>query len=75
MPDGVTTPDLYFAAYLSAKGFPRIGAHKNGARVHFEFGGGVDLANAYRNYLARDPVPAIDYADAVRSLKALLHGV
>lgn len=68
------TSDLYYAAYLRVAGVPLIETAREGGRVYFVFEsveGLRDLKNEYFNRKAK--VPALSYADEIRSMKALTH--
>jgi hypothetical protein len=68
------TSDLYYAAYLRVAGVPLIETTREGGRVYFVFEsveGLRDLKNEYFNRKAK--VPALSYADEIRSMKALTH--
>lgn len=68
------TCDLYFAAYLQAAGCEMRRTSKDGSRLFFVFidNGNVDLLKI--DYFGRKgKVVALDYADRIQSLKALVH--
>lgn len=68
------TSDLYYAAYLKVAGVPFVETAKEGDRVFFVFEGSEglrDLRSQYFNRTAK--VSALNYADEVRSMKALTH--
>ena len=66
------TSDLYYAAYLKVAGVPFVETVREGDRVQFVFQeteGMRDLRNQYYNRTAK--VAALNYADEIRSMKAL----
>ena len=68
------TSDLYYAAYLRVAGVPLLEATKEDRRVFFVFeyiDGIQDLKQQYFNRSSK--VPALSYADEIRSMKALTH--
>jgi len=68
------TSDLYYAAYLRVAGIPLLEAAKEDRRVFFVFEnieGIQDLKKQYFNRTSK--VPALTYADEIRSMKALTH--
>ena len=68
------TSDLYFAAYLKVAGVKLIETSQDKGRVFFIFEaieGLRDLRNQYFNRIAK--VPALTYADEVRSMKSMVH--
>jgi hypothetical protein len=70
------TSDLYFAAYLQVAGVPMIRTSKNGSgKVSFIFDSSVsnteELKNAWYNNTGK--VPALPFANAIKSLKSLCH--
>ena len=68
------TSDHYFAAYLKVAGVVFIEAERDGSRVHFVFEypeGFRDLKNQY--YSRKAKVPALTYADEIRTMKYLTH--
>lgn len=68
-----TTRDLYFAAFLQVNGAKLQNAFANGARCYFVFELGQEnlaqLKTAW--YGGHGEVSAMDYADTLKSLKAL----
>ncbi len=68
------TSDLYYAAYLRVAGVPLVETIREGSRVFFVFEHSStirDLKNEYFNRKAK--VPALTYADEIRTMKALTH--
>ena len=69
------TSDLQFSAYLKVAGVAHVDTEKKEGRTYFYFeqpeGGIRDLKNQYFNRQAK--VVALDFADAMRSLKTLIH--
>ena len=70
------TSDLYFAAYLQVAGAPMARTDRNGSgKVHFIFDTSVvnivELKNAWFNMSGK--VPALPYANAIKSLKSICH--
>ena len=75
-PDEFRTSDLYFAAYLQVVGAPMNRTDRNGnGKVSFIFDTSVvnidELKQAWFNRQGR--VPALPYADAIKSLKSICH--
>ena len=77
----ITTPDLYFAAYLKAKNCHIVGVQKEGSKTIFTFDvddSGLTVQELKFGYFNNDDdekfsVIAILFADAIRSLKTLCH--
>lgn len=68
------TSDLYYAAYLRVAGVTFKGTEKEGSRVFFLFENSEnmrDLKVQYHNGTSK--VPAMPYADAIKSMKSLTH--
>jgi len=68
------TSDHYFAAYLKVAGVVFVETVRADKRVFFVFEypeGYRDLKNQYYSRVAK--VPALTYADEVRTMKALTH--
>jgi hypothetical protein len=70
------TNDLYFAAYLQVAGAPmQKAAKQTSGRISFLFDSSVvnieELKTAWYNNTGK--VPALPYANAVKSLKHLCH--
>lgn len=75
-PGEFRTSDLYFAAYLQVAGAPMSNTDRNGSgKVHFIFDTTVvniaELKNAWFNHSGK--VPALPYANAIKSLKSICH--
>ena len=72
--DGYRTSDIYYAAYLKVAGVPFVEAVRIDGRVYFIFetvDGIRSLKNEYFQRIAK--VPALTYADEVRTMKQLTH--
>lgn len=77
----ITTPDLYFAAYLRAKSCQIVGIQKEGTKTIFTFDledSGLTSTELKHGYFNNDDddkysVCSIDFADSIRSLKTLCH--
>jgi len=70
------TADLYYAAYLRVAGCNLLDTVKNDGRVYFVFEGNPNMRDLKRDYFNRTgKVPALQYADEVRSMKAQTHEV
>ena len=69
------TPDLYFAAYLQTAGVEMKSTVREGGRVYFIFDTAIvnveELKTAWFNNTGR--VPALPYANAIKSLKSVCH--
>jgi len=68
------TSDLYYAAYLKVAGVPFVETVRDKVRLYFHFevtDGMRELKNAFYNRTAK--VPALSYADEIRTMKALTH--
>ena len=68
------TSDLYYAAYLKVAGVMLDGCVREEGRVFFVFESteaSSDLKQQYFNRTSK--VPALSYADEIRSMKALTH--
>lgn len=67
-----TTPDLYFAAFLQCSGGRLIRTFRSGPRCYFAFElqrPAEELRTAW--YARTGQVSALEYANAVQSLKAM----
>jgi len=84
MPDKqtrITTPDLYFAAYLKAKNCQIVNIQKEGSKTIFTFDvedSKLTIQELKYGYFNNDDdmkysVIAITFADAIRALKTLCH--
>jgi len=72
--DELKTPDLYYAAYLLASGQELLGTERDGRRMLFCFADSDELEELKREWLnSTGLVAAQTYAQAIRSLKALVH--
>jgi hypothetical protein len=69
------TPDLYFAAYLHTAGVRMQTTVREGGRVYFIFDVSVsnieELKTGWFNNSSK--VPALPYANAIKSLKSVCH--
>ena len=77
----ITTPDLYFAAYLRAKNCHIIGMQRDGTKTIFSFDisdSGLAVSELKHGYFNKDDnfkfsVVSIIFADSIRTLKTLCH--
>lgn len=77
----ITTPDLYFAAYLKAKGCQIVDIKREGQKTVFTFDvvdSNLSIQELKYGYFNNDDdikyaVIAINFADAIRALKTLCH--
>ena len=77
----ITTPDLYFAAYLKAKNCQIVDIQKEGSKTIFTFDitdSELSIQELKHGYFNNDgdtkySVIAIVFADAIRALKTLCH--
>ena len=68
------TSDLYYAAYLKVAGCMLKGTEVEGRRVFFIFEKTEMIPDLKQQYFNRtSKVPALTYADEIRSMKALTH--
>jgi len=68
------TSDLYYAAFLRVAGVKFIEATRDQGRVFFSFENGESIRDLKREYFNRSAkISALDYADEVRSMKAMIH--
>ena len=68
------TSDLYYAAYLKVAGCMLKGTESEGRRVFFIFEKTEMIPDLKQQYFNRtSKVPALTYADEIRSMKALTH--
>lgn len=66
------TSDPYYAAYLRVAGVPFVGTTREGTRTWFQFAPIIPLKALKDDYYARTAkVPAFEYAQAIRDMKAL----
>lgn len=75
-PSEFRTSDLYYAAYLQVAGVPMLPPERNGnGKVSFVFDSSVsnieELKNAWFSMSGR--VPALPYANAIKTLKSVCH--
>ena len=71
-----STPDIYYAAFLMTAGEKMLRTDREGNRVYFVFENSPhlqDLKMAFFNRSEHSKVPALDYADNVKSVKTLTH--
>jgi len=72
----IKTSDLYFAAYLQSIGCKIINTEKDGAKNIFTFKDDQKRDNLKENYFnedAQSAVPALRFANNVRSLKTMVY--
>jgi hypothetical protein len=71
------TSDLYFAAYLKASQVPLLETERKDRQVIFVFDNSLnmikDLKTQYYNRTSK--LPALTYADEIRSMKSLTHEI
>jgi len=68
------TSDLYYAAYLRVAGVVLAETVREGSRVFFVFEHSPNIRDLKTEYFNRKAkVPALTYADEIRSMKALTH--
>lgn len=68
------TSDLYYAAYLRVAGVKFLEIVREGTRAVFVFENSEAIHDLKREYFNRtSKVVALNYADEIRSMKALLH--
>lgn len=68
------TSDLYYAAFLRVAGVKFIETTRDGPRTIFVFESAEGIRDLKREYFNRTAkVGALDYADQVRSMKAMIH--
>lgn len=68
------TSDLYYAAYLKVAGVPLIDTEREGQRVFFVFENSPTIKDLKTEYFNRtSKVPALSYADEIRTMKSLTH--
>ena len=68
----IKTSDLYFAAYLQSVGCKIAHIDKDGTKNIFTFNDEEGRDNLKENYFNKDPesaVPALEFANSIRSLK------
>jgi hypothetical protein len=77
MPDNTgsyKTSDLYYASFLRVAGVKFIEATREEGRTFFLFENGEAIRDLKREYFNRTAkVCALDYADEVRNMKAMIH--
>lgn len=75
MEDGLyKTSDLYYAAFLRVAGVKFVEATRHEGRIFFVFENGEAIRDLKREYFNRTArVGALDYADEVRNMKAMIH--
>lgn len=68
------TSDLYYAAFLRVAGVRFIEAIREQGRVFFSFENSESIRDLKREYFNRSAkISALDYADEIRSMKAMIH--
>jgi hypothetical protein len=70
------TSDLYFAAFLQCSNCKIIKTEKEGSKTNFTFeddNSHPDLKDAYFNETSGSAIPALKYANAIRSLKTFCY--
>lgn len=69
-----STSDLYYAAFLRVAGVKFIGTTPKDGRVLFTFENSEGIHELKREYFSRSAkIGALDYADEVRSMKAMVY--
>ncbi|MDD5650262.1 MAG: DUF5659 domain-containing protein [Candidatus Nanoarchaeia archaeon] len=72
----IKTSDLYFAAYLQCMGCSIVGAVKESSKYLFTFEDKEKRENLKDNYFNESKeslIPALKYANAIRSLKTFVY--
>ena len=70
------TKDLYFAAFLQARGVELINTRRRGSVVWFVFEDVDNMRDLRHDFFSgTGKVKARPYADALRNLKSLIHEV
>lgn len=68
------TSDLYYAAFLKVAGLPFLDTVREDGRVYFVFENIDSLRDMKNGYYSRTiKVPALTYADEIKTMKALTH--
>jgi len=68
------TSDLYYAAYLKVAGVVFLDTEKEGHRIFFVFENNNSIKELKKEYFNRTSrVPALTYADEIRTMKSLTH--
>lgn len=68
------TSDFYYAAFLRVAGVKFLEPVREGKRVVFVFENSESIRDLKREYFTRSAkVSALDYADEIRSMKAIIH--
>ena len=68
------TSDLYYAAYLKVAGVIFLDTEKEGHRIYFVFENSDNIRDLKKEYFNRTSrVPALSYADEIRTMKSLTH--
>jgi hypothetical protein len=75
MENVIKTSDLYFAAFLQSAGCKIVKTDKEGSKniFHFQNDQNRDLQSAYFNEGEESKIPALKFANAVRSLKTMVY--
>ena len=71
----IKTSDLYFAAFLQSAGCKIVKTEKDGVKniFHFQDDQNRNLKDAYFNEDTGSAVPALKFANAIRSLKTMCY--
>lgn len=73
-PSKYKTSDLYFSAFLRVAGVKFLESVKEEGRFFFVFENSEGIRDLKREYFNRTAkVSALDYADEIRNMKAMLH--
>lgn len=69
------TPDLYFAAFAMASGYPLAGRERNGRQVSFVFEANeADWSHLATTYFGETgTVKGMVFTNAIKALKSLVH--
>ena len=68
------TSDLYYAAYLKVAGVILLDTERDGSRIFFVFENSTNIKDLKKEYFNRTSrVPALTYADEIRTMKSLTH--
>lgn len=72
----IRTSDLYFAAYLQSMGCKIVNIEQDGSKNIFAFEDPKERTNLKENYFnegEESSVPALKFANSIRSLKTLCY--
>jgi hypothetical protein len=65
---------MYFSAFLRVAGVKFLDSVREGGRIFFLFENGEGIRDLKREYFNRTAkVSALDYADEIRNMKAMIH--